>query len=299
MLHKAPLLGLASALIASQILGAPPRATCPNPRIVSSIYPTGQFSYVQTPGVTASASGSTVTDAASGVYWALGAGDPTEGSGHDSGGFRLLSQTTGGWLRTPENYPAYIHTTWAADQRIDGCIDVASESECTAVLVTDETEAEGYFALLTSKANRGNYSLVQAENGQVTLAAIPTPIAVGVPVSAPGQLSLTVRVEQPTGGLYVQEPCSAGVVSGYRIYSQARGISSGAAESLKRAGGSWTLPMQGGETTGGDPHALGDTTAVLSACSAGESVFLSASLVFDSGFETPHLSASIGPFQCD
>ena len=135
------------------------RAACPSARIFTSSQgvPT---SYVYTPGVCDTGyctSGQTSVSADFlGAFWRLGLGNPSPGvvAGVDNGGFPALDGPDGGWVRYYPGYPAFIDSHWAADPRIHGCIDGSSgEPRCMAILLGDQLDATGYFALLTDAAD--------------------------------------------------------------------------------------------------------------------------------------------------
>ena len=126
-----------AALGATLVAGAlPAEARCKQPALISTFESPTIYSYIYTPGIDpVPGVASSMTFGAVGHFWALGFGDPVVGIGLDSGSFPAVDGATGGWLDLLLGYPATILTTWAADNRIDECIDDATtDPDCTAIL---------------------------------------------------------------------------------------------------------------------------------------------------------------------
>ena len=93
-------------------------------------------------------------------------GDPSphpagEGQGHDNGSFEAVQGSFGfyynGWVTFEFSqfyaYPAYISSTWAADDGIDGCPDFVADTRCMAILLTDQDQDENaYFVMIAKPA---------------------------------------------------------------------------------------------------------------------------------------------------
>jgi hypothetical protein len=268
-------------------------ATCKVARILSSIYPSGSYSYFQTPGLIPTETSSSLSEDASGFFWALGAGDRHDGAGCDNGTFSASGAS--GWLKRPAGYPAYIHTTWAADPGIDSCIDEsASFEKCVAVLLSDESSGSGYFALLTQSQNIGNYSLAQLSNSTVDLAPIPSPVITGIPVATTSGIVVSMTVPMPRDGVVATPPCESTAV-GYRIYVST--VERNTAPPTIRAlgDGDW-IPV---ETEVPSIFSFDTTHTVEINCADGTDAYLAAALEFDSGYSTPHVSANSIKVSCD
>ena len=65
----------------------PSHAICTKPHLISSAFPPGSYSYIQTPGIEPATTGSSVTAKFEGFFWAVGGGHPTHGQGRDNGTF--------------------------------------------------------------------------------------------------------------------------------------------------------------------------------------------------------------------
>jgi hypothetical protein len=191
-----------------------------------------------------------------------------------------------------------MHTTWAADRAIDGCIDeVDVDAKCTALLLSDENHGIGYWGFLTARQSQGNYSFVQPDNRPIVLAPVPVP-NVFSSVLVSGGIDVVTGVESISGGLWLDSGgCDADVVAGYKIYAQT--IPTESAEDLSRQHkeGPWRL-VDGGESVTGSPHSLGSSVRIHADCSQSSDVILAATLVFDSGFELPHVSGSTRRLRC-
>ena len=281
--------------------GVPDHATCQNARIVSTRFPQGTHSYIYSPGVEVGEATSSISADFEASFWALGAGHPAFQLGVDSGAFAALGPERDGWVRHPVGSPAYFHTTWAAGKNVDDCIDTEDiKTTCTVVLMSDQVQGRGYFALLSATPLRGNYSFVQPENGPIVLAPIPTPLLIDTAVTS-SDLRATVRVDALAAGLYLDSGCPADIVRGYRIYAQVvkqgGDVPTDRERPTSSTGGDWVL-ADGGETLDGGPLDLGTTAQVTIACEPNDDVYLAASVVFDSGFETRHLSDNTAPIRC-
>jgi hypothetical protein len=203
----------------------------------------------------------------------------------------------------PAGYPALIETTWAAQRHIDGCVDDDEvTSTCMAVLLTDQSDGVGYYALLTTAADRGNYSFVQPDNSPIVLAPIPVPQQVEVAPGAEAHVTMSMRVSLQNEGLYLgPAECARNVVMGYRLYVQTvRGGDPAPVDRVRdngRSSSGWQL-AEGGEAPRGQPLNLGSAAELSVACTPNADVYLAASLVFDSGFETAHVSQNSTVVPC-
>lgn len=273
----------------------PAQAECGLARLIRSAQP-GQFSYIVTPGVTpVIGASSSVTTGASGSFWIIGNGNPAahpagDEQGVDNGSWPAVEGGYGyyyyGWVTfglSPYAYYAYsavISGTWAADGRIDGCPDPVPNA-CIAVLVSDQNNGVGYFAMITkARDNNGNYELAQAGNAPYNLVQIPklaiddsntiSDSLVSLLVTGPDAASLAA-------GLYLDPGCPS-PIAGYKVRAQAVGTGGGAPED--RARGDWQ-----DVTPGGTSIPLGQQATVEVGCAGNSDVYLATSVVFDSGFE--------------
>jgi hypothetical protein len=163
---------------------------------------------------------------ASAWFWALGSGIQGVGAGNDNGA--LYGSTDGygsghGFFNVASEYGyGYVTAHWA-NGAVDGCIDdpvfptsCSVAGCCTAILVSDELEGEGYFAFLTSSADiASNYR----DFGHVNLSAIPSPdIVSAVPNLSEGHWDVVVNgpaLESLSPGLSLDgKACILGPVKG-------------------------------------------------------------------------------------
>ena len=227
----------------------------------------GAESHIYTPGVEPDATRSTVTGSLEGCFWALGSGHPVHQQGRDNGVFVALDQAGSGWVHASAGSPAAFHTTWAAASGIDGCIDDSTAvPRCTAVMLSDQHAAKGYFVVLTAEADRGNYLFHQPDRGPINLAEVPRPEVEGAPSLVAGGVQVAVRVASPVLGSYLDPACPAGVIVGYKVYAQT--TPRGAAAPLDRGRSlaqGWRV-AQGGESAGGMALAPGAVSSVQVDC---------------------------------
>jgi hypothetical protein len=230
-----------------------------------------------------------VTPDLEGVFWRLGSGDPALGFGIDNGSFPAFEGYQDGWVHYVPGYPAYFYGHWAEDPRIDGCIDGPASPHCMALALTDQLNGTGYFALLTAAADANtSFDFLQPDAAPIDLAPIPRPAVVGTTLT-PGGILLTVLPEAlPDAGLYLGgDPCAPEVVVGYRVYQ--RELAPGEPSAPDRHVATWT-PAEGGMGPDGAPLPLGTAAQVLYRETCGSTVF-ALTLAFESGFETPFVSA--------
>lgn len=274
----------------------PAQAECGFARLVRSIDTTG-YSYVATPGVTPTIGViSSVTNGAKGAFWILGNGNPTphpagDELGADNGSWPAVEGSYGyyyyGWLTfglSPYAYYPYsaaVSGTWAQDGRIDGCPDPIPNA-CIAILLNDELDGVGYFALITKARDaNGNYELVQPGNAPYNMVQIPK---LGIDGSTTiDATKVSLDVSGPDGaaiaaGLYLDPGCPD-PVAGYRVRSQ--GLAPGSNPPGSRAIGDWTDVSPVDQ----NPIPLGTPDTVEVTCAGNTDVYLAASLLFDSNFE--------------
>ena len=233
-----------------------------------------------------------------GYFWALGSGDPTVGLGNDCGTLCGPSVSTW-WLSSPP-YIGGNTNNWSWPGT-DGCIDLTGNDpskldtkQCMVALLADQSVAGdvGYFAVLSDDVDlNGNYQLNAASPTSIVLDEVPQATVTGATWISTTALDVTVVVTEPVGtseGLYDNCPQIAlPIVTGYRIYTHR-----GAAPTSRDVSSGWVLE------TGVVP--FGSTTINSTGCNiAGEDLYICATLVFDSGFETPYCSRdAVEVFQC-
>ena len=278
-------------------------ASCVTARTFGTLNPALEaYSYVYTPGVCDQGEpcpgASSVTTGFLGAFWAIGHGDPIVGSGIDNGAFPAVAGQPGaltdGWVKLNDPAPAFVEGAWNADPGIDGCIDDVVGQRCMALLGTDQDGAGGaFFVLLTAEADGlENYHLERFGGAPIQLASIPVPTVVSAVPSGPGTVEISVAgpaVGDVSEGLLLDPACPTEVVTGYRVY--ARSVDAGTASPTNRDRGGWTAlsPV---------PVPLGQSTLLPADCPVDQELYLAAALVFDSGFETSHVSADSTIVNC-
>ncbi len=284
-------------------LAQPAKAACTDSRLIRS-YNFFRTSYIFSPGnappipnAYGAFYGPSVSPDFTGVFWALGHGDPNVGAGIDNGALPAVEGVypyATGWTQTYPGYSTYIDSDWAQDPRIDGCIDdLADASPCMSALFSDhDGEGEGSFALVsTEKRSDRDYDFTRFDDSQLILVPVPRPDVVGsTPIDA---THVAVQITAPVvdAGVYASfAGCHPESPIGYRIYRQA--VTPGTSPSSDRTPGvSWIDP--------GGTIAMGFDTSFVVDCSSGDDVYLASALVFDSGFETAFLSADSMRIRCE
>jgi hypothetical protein len=282
----------------------PANASCGNAR---------QFfadDYIFTPGVCVTdgnypcGAGTSVSPAFKGSFWHVGNGNPTIGPGNDNGAYDVSR-----WTPTPDpGYPVSgFNGSWLPPDLPgpDGCPDVPQPSSpaarCMAVLLEDvDSEGAPVFALLTAPANaQFNYNFNQG--AEINLAPLPkVSILNSVRQGGGNGVQLTVGLD-PAGldaGMYINSSgdCAAvggggtSLIAGYRARFKTQ-LTDTPPEDEDTAG--W--PDCGGGVT-----PLGQPGNCSVPCTGDTNVFVSYSLVFDSGFEmgivgAPSTRAECGP----
>jgi hypothetical protein len=245
------------------IMVQPVFAACTSVRGVSTTYIYG-------------GSANTPTYYADAAFWALGSGDPVVGAGNDSGslGYGLFAVV-------PNTY-GYISTHWGTPG-VDGCIDATTAPVpcntagcCTAILISDSDTVtdQGYFLFMTIQAdNFANYV-----GGSATMAPVPKPnITASTRVGTTG-VNVTVRCPlqaEVAAGLALDPGCNDTVLTGCRTYAQA--VARGASPPATRDLSAWAAVGSGA--------AAGGTEILPLTCAGEEDLYVTQSLVFDSGYE--------------
>jgi hypothetical protein len=308
-----PLLPLCALLVAPRAA-----ASCYEPRAVTTST-LGATSYVYTPGQPfkpkavqgATPLGGTATYYMRGLFWAFGGGDPRIGSGIDCGRFEGLGwdavapeewdkQATN-WVK-PMYFPEkaffggpYGHWQFPG---VDGCISElgsdpikADDDECLVVMLSDFSEPQGHFAILSTPPSAGDFFFTERQGfpKRIELASVPVPKIKGSRREG-GKLKLDVSVDRPAGGEFgkngIYLRCHASeILKGYRLYARRfpstakppTGLGSRAIDIRRVPKLSKRPPWE--ELTA-QPVALGKSAQVSIACSPGEDVVLAATLTF-------------------
>ena len=273
------------------LLSAPSAwSVCALSRPISTFQGQG-FSYIYTPGLCDGgypcSPGGSVTDDLTGTFWAIGSGDPQVGQGNDNGSWPALQGSPGnfglGWVynESAYGYPAFILTNWNADPRIDGCVDDSPEI-CTAILLNDVLEGQGYFAYLTAAFNVDSFGYGQPGSLPISLGPLPSAELLGV-VPTGNELLAQVGLPPLDEGIYTSANCSAQAPVGFRLFGRAVARGAPAPPSVDTANG-WTV-VPGGASADGGPIPLGQVASLQVECSVEPADFyVVPQLVFDSGY---------------
>ncbi len=228
-----------------------------------------------------------------GSFWALGWGDPLPGAGHDNGAFPAHRPGTwDGWLVGAGNTGilAYLFGEWV-DPRVDGCVMLPPVPQPAKVVValSDGTPWTGLFNV-SCAAWRPWWSFDFAISLRDDIRLVPIPRIVESRCSRDGgTVSYTLSHRPLVGGV---QPGDCGtetpLVTGYRVYWRA--VPRGATPPAGRERGLWDL-LAG-------PFPLDTNGTGSLPYMADDDVYFATSLVFDSGFETAHVSESTFTSQC-
>lgn len=233
-------------------------------------------------------------------FWRTGTGDVALGFGDDNGSYDMIA--TGGFYFTgyapTSTYGGYVRGgqifgTWNPGG-IDGCIGA---NNCMCLLVTDQDGMNGDWAILggISDANFNTDINIGGTDGvnnfaPILLVNLEPPVITNSRRRIAGSLDvveLDVTLPAPSGGVYTQDGCACGPV-GFKVLQQI--LPRGSKPSSDPGASLWSEPNL--ETGGPQPVAsFGSTVHVLSACAANTDIYLTTQLVFDSGIETPVVSA--------
>lgn len=277
------------------LASSPADAICATARVFGSIE-----SYILTPGVDpAGPAQSSITADFEGSFWALGFGDPEQFFGKDNGGFPAIAgfdaPRNASWFLLYPGYPALMHSHWAANPLIDGCIDEAIAGggpPCMVVSFGDQDGGAGYFAILSDLGDAiSDFDFNQPGGAPIDLVPVPEPsVRETVPVAS-GELEVLLDPPQPGAGLYLDPACEERIhaVRGYRIYGRQLPAGSLAPED-RSAGSGWIAAT--------DVIPLSDGATVRISCDDETDVYLALALAYDSGYETPYLSRNAEVIRC-
>ena len=251
-----------------------------------------------------SVSGPPVSANVKGVFWALGTGDPVLDVGDDSGGFTGGLGPTDSWIKQVSevfgaglyHYPAFATLKGGAGFQsgnpvnwslpVDGCVENAGADPCTCVLLTDEWNGQGYFAILGAKRSP-NFDLTTG--GDLVMAPIPAPTIVRNTLDVTtADMTFEVMAAAPVGGNFVKDGCACDV--GFRVYGNV--MDRGTGPPTSRSAGWVPLPAPGG---GAQPvTAHGGTAMAVADCdpTVEQDLYLGVVFAGTDGFETAVVSAN-------
>ena len=235
-----------------------------------------------------------------GVYWALGQGDVTLGPGVDAGTQSMPPAVFVTYQPEPDfavTFAGPISGSWGA-QGVDDCIGIDT---CECVLLTDQRDGIGYFAMLsalTSDTKVANLTQAGTDGGgnagPIILREVPAPVITRVDLDQDTNVAtFNVSVGSAAAGVYAKDGCDCGPV-GYVLYEAA--VDTGGPPPGDRDGAGWTA-VTGVLAMG--TAAVYDSTV----CTAFDvEVYLATGLVFDSDFSsggyTVHLSGNSNALRC-
>lgn len=252
-----------------------------------------------------------VSSAATVSFWALGAGDPAIGSGTDNGLFDMIAvghfygygYSSGAGLAGGYWNAATIFSTWEP-AGIDGCI---GSGNCMCLLISDHDGERGFWAVTGGQSDPNfNTSINQGgadgngNNLPIVLVTMDAPSITGAVRQGNFDVDLTVKLAAPTGGDYTNDGCNCAPI-GYKVLEQI--VVRGSMPPTDRGIAAWSEPvLPGGGVQGVTAFSVGgaDTgVTVRSACGAVDTdVYLTAQLVFDSGFATTAVSGNATRVEC-
>ncbi len=252
-----------------------------------------------------------VSGAATVSFWALGAGDPAVGPGTDNGGFDMVGYPqfySYGYSSGPSYAGGYwaaatLNGTWEA-AGIDGCI---GSGNCMCLLISDHDGERGFWAV-TGGVSDANFNTSVNQGGAdgngnnlpIILVTMDKPSITATVRQGNFDVDLTVKLPAPTGGDYTNGGCGCAPI-GYRVLQQI--VTRGSMPPTDRGIGVWSEPvLAGGGAQGVTAFGVGAGDAgvtVRSACGASDTdVYLTAQLVFDSGFATTVVSGNSSRVEC-
>jgi hypothetical protein len=225
---------------------------------------------------------------ASATFWAVGTGNPTNGSGRDAG-----SYVVGNWFKAFSATQYFLAGDWAicndlVNDCVDGCVDdnpPATIQTAVAAWAQDAPAGlatKGYFAVLCTSGVWGagaDYDYTSALGVDTPMVEIPKPTFVSPPTRNVN-VDVTVDVAAPalSGGVYTDSCNASTLVRGWKLYTQ----------KANTAPGDRTRTVGWGQEAGhtAEIPILNSTGSITIPCGGNTQVFLGRSLVFDSGFET-------------
>lgn len=302
LLSKIAVAGVGALLLAS--LAQPVMAGCTNNYLVTSssaegstfIFNEGTFNAYNPADPLYGGYAPGLSPQAEAFWWQLGLGDPAIGAGLDNGSWGIEN-----WV-PPYPVPGYtgvfwfpslIQGGWGQDPAaIDGCIsdDGNVLGECMCVLVTDEFDGSGLGLLFGAATDANGFARLNLPGGNVALPLldVPGPTIVGSSRDAvSNDVTVSVGAAIAAGFDNSKDGCACIGSMQFKVYSNT--VMRGAAAPVSRDDG-WV------ERSG--PTPISASADVLVDCGASDTdVYLSTSIVTDSGFET-ELSANSTRVEC-
>lgn len=186
-----------------------------------------------------SVSGPPISDNIDGFFWGQG-GQPNEAvlTGIDSGTWPVRQWVKQASIVFDElyHYPAFISAndgdvngwgqpgsalSWAGSDLIDDCISnitpAVNFDECHCLLLTDEWDGQGYFAMFSQLSDAGGtFAMNEQQVSTFTMAPIPQP-QVTQSDEANAVVTTLVNVPTPTAGDFRSPSCDCGF--GFRVYA--------------------------------------------------------------------------------
>lgn len=306
LLSKIAIAGVALVLVGA--MAQPVSASCAADYLMGTAVTAGSISTIYTPnhfvpfgpayplGGYASYNSAlgALTEQAQGYWWQLGQGDPAPGLGIDSGTWGIENWAPAYDLGyAPFFYSTIVQGGWAqSPTAIDGCIsdDGVVANECMCVLVTDEFDGVGYALLMGDSTNANGYADLSVPGvSQIPLAPVPGPSIVGSSRDgATNDVTLQVQVDGAAESIsVVNSGCGCLGSMQFKVYSNT--VMRNSAPPVSRDAG-WV------ERSG--PTPIAGAAMVTVDCGASDTdVYVSTSLVTDSGFET-EISANSTRVEC-
>lgn len=253
-------------------------------------------------------------------FWALGAGDPAVGVGFDNGAYDMVGAGLyfygygvgeGGNPNYSFFYAATIEGSWDGGAT-DGCPGDGAGNACMCLLITDEENGAGTFAITGGFADANVNTFMNREgttdggaienNAPIVLLPIPGPTIVGS--NRDGTTNdVTFTINVPSAAIasdYTQDAalgCDCSPV-GYKVYQSV--VGRGGMPPMGRDLASWTeMPQADGMAQPALGTPLGTEVSLTSGCGGSDSdVYLTTQLIFDSGFATSTVSANSTRVEC-
>lgn len=245
-------IGAAVALLSVAAGFQPAQAACPAP---GAIIEFGGAYLVANPGWCATGgaglhaggcysdeSGPPISPNFDGFFWAQTGSNEASLLGADNGTFHVRQWVKQASIPDPSgmyHYPAFLSENegavngygqagspiaWSSSNLIDGCVGDVTPTvrfdECHCVLLTDEFDAQGYYAIFSKLADpaNGNFSFNTDPATVYNMAPIPRPeIVNSTRDQANATVTFTINVPTPTGGDYRDPACDCNF--GFRVYA--------------------------------------------------------------------------------